>query len=451
MKNNGRTWDNNQRGKITDIFNDSLVDEVCSDINSIANTSMKDLVNKHENLLIFPGSLGYYNDGIESLPIFFLNDEILATGNIMGFVGKGNTQLTIHSRFYPRKNDYFLHYMLQRVFSINLFQLEANSTQEQLWDFLIYLFPVLLEKALRQGIFREYQHFEFNDSRLKGAIDISRHLQSNIPFRGNIAYRTREYSYNNRITQLIRHTIEVIQKKQRTRVILTNNRGIKDAVDKIKHVTPDYRREQRQQVIAKNLRRISHPYYVDYLPLQKLCIQILRHEKLTYGNDEDKIYGILFDGAWLWEEYLNTILEQCDFIHPENKTGNKRIALFEDGSGHRFPDFYKGDIVIDAKYKRLGNDGYDRNDIHQLISYMHVLTAKIGIFMYPAEKPERPTPSTLKGCGGNVVKYGFNIAQNMNSFEEFSDAMESEERKTMKIIQEIQMPSHKYRNEQKVI
>ena len=29
-----------------------------------------------------------------------------------------------------------------------------------------------------------------------------------------------------------------------------------------------------------------------------------------------------------------------------------RISLFKDGSGSRYPDFYKEGIVLDAKYKR---------------------------------------------------------------------------------------------------
>ncbi len=43
----------------------------------------------------------------------------------------------------------------------------------------------------------------------------------------------------------------------------------------------------------------------------------LRYEKLKYGSGAKQIYGILFDGAWLWEEYLTTILTKCGgLIYP---------------------------------------------------------------------------------------------------------------------------------------
>lgn len=68
-------------------------------------------------------------------------------------------------------------------------------------------------------------------------------------------------------------------------------------------------------------------FYKEYTALQKLCLQILRQEEIKYGIDSDKVYGILFDGAWLWEEYLNTLLSNAGFKHPENKLGTGAIYL----------------------------------------------------------------------------------------------------------------------------
>ncbi|MCZ9999532.1 McrC family protein [Brachyspira hyodysenteriae] len=54
-----------------------------------------------------------------------------------------------------------------------------------------------------------------NDANVKGTIDINRYIKNNIPFNGKISYNTREYSYDNNINQLIRHTIEYINTKNR--------------------------------------------------------------------------------------------------------------------------------------------------------------------------------------------------------------------------------------------
>lgn len=70
-----------------------------------------------------------------------------------------------------------------------------------------------------------------------------------------------------------------------------------------------------------------HPYYSEYLPLQKLCLQILRYEELKYGQEEDEIYGVLVDAAWLWEEYLALLLSE-KYNHYLKSEG-ERFYLFE--------------------------------------------------------------------------------------------------------------------------
>ena len=108
--------------------------------------------------------------------------------------------------------DLFLHYMLQKVLCINIVNLLHGTTDKQIFDFLLYLFPKLLNEALVQGIYKEYQRNEYNNANVRGTIDINRHLKLNLPFNGRVAYRTREFSHDNHVTELIRHTIEYISK-----------------------------------------------------------------------------------------------------------------------------------------------------------------------------------------------------------------------------------------------
>ena len=44
------------------------------------------------------------------------------------------------------------------------------------------MFPFYLKKALRQGLYKEYHKQNYNDSNVRGTIDINRHLGKNIPF-----------------------------------------------------------------------------------------------------------------------------------------------------------------------------------------------------------------------------------------------------------------------------
>lgn len=419
--------------KVTDNNCGEEIDErFVTDLEIIANRKISSIISEdNPNLLIFPNDLSQSEDKISEEYIFSLHGSILTTGNIMGFVGVNNCEITIQSRFAKDKNDYFLHYMLQKVFSINLFDLKHGVNNESIFDFLLYLFPFYLKKALRQGLYKEYHKQEYNDSNIKGTINISRHIQRNIPFTGNVAYQVREYSYDNKITQLIRHTIEFIRQHKFAQGILDLDSETQSYVNEIIQATPKYESRERLSIINKNLKPFSHPYFFEYKALKKICMQILKYEGLKYGKEKDKVYGLLFDGAWLWEEYLNTFINKCGFKHPKNKTSEGAIYLFNNGKGKRFPDFWKENFILDAKYKRLTNKKVDRNDMNQIISYMYVKQAQIGGFIVPSDnqdyKAKMVSVGQLNGYEGEVNIWVLSIPQQSDKFVEFSKQMKENE------------------------
>ena len=404
----------------------------------IADKTIAELCRENENLLIFPFSIETSDDRIgESSVMSILNTDDpekvrISTGNVMGFIGVGELQIKIKSRFDTGRDDFLLHYMLQKVLSFNLFDLSHNNEQEDVFDFIMFMFPYFLKSALRQGIYREYQNYRHNDANIKGTIDIGRHIARNIPFVGNIAYSTREYSHDNNMTELIRHTIEFMKTKKYGQSVLNIDKETVENVNTIIEHTPLYSKNDRSSIMSKNLRMKIHPYYTEYCPLQTLCLQILRMEEVKYGESDDEICGILFDGAWLWEEYVNTILSEIGFIHPENKLHKGGIYLFDDHSGVRYPDFYKDDFVLDAKYKRLGSydkvSKVDRDDVHQVIAYINALHATRGGFVAPLEQKQAKIPtSRLKDSASTLSIFGIEISKTASSYADFCEKMKGME------------------------
>lgn len=400
------------------------------DLKCMAKPSIAELCSDEgSSLLVFPQSLDEYGDKIGKEHIFAINSENqLVTGNIMGFVGCNDTQVSIRSRFAQQEGDYFLHYMLQKVFAINLFDLKHDSDKESVFDFLIYLFPAFLKQALRQGLYKEYQTRHYNDANVRGRIDIQRHIRQNIPFAGKVAYTTREYAVDNSVTQLVRHTIEYIASHPYRGNILNNDEETKEAVSLINNATPSYNRNDKNRIVNLNKRPINHPYFNEYRDLQRLCLQILRHEELKYGQDEEQIYGVLFDGAWLWEEYLNTVLKNIGFEHPRNKSGRGRKYLFSDLSGVCYPDFYSKEMVLDAKYKSYEDLGKVQTaDLYQVITYMHILKLNHGGFVVPVSNSNQSIAKMLNGYGGQISILGMNVDQQCASFSDYIAIMETEE------------------------
>ena len=432
------------------------------DLYRIADCRLDSLTDSYDNeLWLFPRKGDRNTDKIEDQTIISIIVNRFTTGNIMGFVGTGNTELTISSRFSPENGrDWFMQYMLQKVFAINIFNLKHGKGMDSALNISALMFPHFLQKALSQGVYREYVRREHNDSRPKGAINVNDHIKSNYPFKnGKISYSTREYIYDNTVTQLIRHTIEFLKTDRMTWEILYANPDTQANIKQIINATPTYQRSDRRKILLANTKPKIHPYYSEYRPLQKLCLQILRREKLSYGQSSDRIYGVLFDGAWLWEEYLNLTLSKAGFKHPENKTGKHKLYPFKSKNRYaRYPDFIHNDIIADAKYKKLIKlkddegqiyEGIDRNDLNQMVSYMHITASRKGIFISPTilnimnpsngvyyddtefviKKEHLLTyrVGELNGHGGEIIIIGVNIPSSKVKYEDFVGAMQNTE------------------------
>ena len=389
-----------------------------------------DNLSKEDNIFIFPNDLTHTPDLDKDQKIFETVNQEIKTGNVIGFLGCDQERLTISSRFSDESDDYFLHYLLQKILNINLTSLDVGlSPEDKLYQLLVYLFPKYLKAALRKGLYKEYQRFSHNDSHVKGVIDVGNHLKKNLPFMGNVAYTTREFTYDNPLMQLIRHTIEYIKIQKSFGALLDSNR---ENMAEIVRVTPSYKLADRAKFIRLNQTKpLRHAYFREYRKLQELCLMILNREKHGLGYQEQKIHGILFDVSWLWEEYVYTLLPK-GFLHPRNKEKKGGILVFSDGKRKVYPDFYDRErkIVLDAKYKKLEftEKGINREDLFQLISYSYILEAeKAGLIFPSIEQSVNREIGKVEGHGVLLKKCSIQIPQKVSSYSEFCKMMVNSE------------------------
>lgn len=391
-------------------------------------------LSQEDSIFVFPNDLQYSPDLDKKQKILETVNQEIKTGNVIGFLGYGQERLTISSRFSIKGDDYFLHYLLQKVLHINLTSLDvALSREDKLYQLLMYLFPKYLQAALRKGLYKEYQRFSHNNSHVKGVIDVRNHLKKNLPFTGNIAYTTREFTYDNPLMQLIRHTIEYIKnQKSIGQGVLDSLLTSRENVAEIVRVTPSYKLADRAKIIRGNQSKpLRHAYFNEYRKLQELCLMILNQEKHGLGYQNQKIHGILFDVAWLWEEYVHILLPK-DFIHPRNKDKTDGISVFSSQERKVYPDFYQEElkIVLDAKYKKLekAEKGINREDLFQLISYSYILKAEKAGLIFPSEdKVVDNEIGKLAGYGALLKKWSIQIPQEFSSYSEFCEMMERSE------------------------
>ena len=234
--------------------------------------------------------------------------------------------------------------------------------------------------------------------------------------------------------QLIRHTIEYMKnQKSLERGVLDNLSTSRENEAEIVRVTPSYKLADRAKIIRLNQTKpLRHAYFREYRKLQELCLMILNREKHGLGYREQKIHGILFDVAWLWEEYVYTLLPK-NFIHPRNKDKTDGISLFSDRKRKVFPDFYNRELrtVLDAKYKKLEltEKGINREDLFQLISYSYILKAEQAGLVFPSrEKVVDNEIGKLAGYGALLKKWSIQIPGQVESYQDFVRKIESSEK-----------------------
>ncbi|MBQ6054325.1 MAG: hypothetical protein IJL28_03405, partial [Prevotella sp.] len=109
-------------------------------------------------------------------------------------------------------------------------------------------------------------------------------------------------------------------------------------------------------------------------------------------------------------------------------------------SAPRYPDFYKYDMVLDAKYKRYANmklQHIDGDDLHQVITYMYILAAKQGGLIVPwpySIKDYKPSPKTLNGYGGSMNIYGITVDTPVSSYKAYCQQMARYEQEFKKLF-----------------
>ena len=424
----------------------------------VADMTLRQL--ERNGIFVFPGAVRDAKDIDEKQMVLRSENKQYRTGNVMGFLGCGDERLIICSRFCGRdeekdedeSEDYFFQYLLHKVMDLpNIVDLHFDTNRDNgLYNLMLFMFPIYLRNAMRKGLFKKYIRRSCNDGNVKGTIDIARHIKQNTPFIGKIAYSQREFSYDNSLMELVRHTVEFIKGKPYGGKLLFK---VKDEVNLVISATPGYKAGNRKKIIEENKKsRVRHAYFREYLDLQRLCIMILTHRKNQYGSGKQQIYGILFDGAWLWEEYVNSLIGDI-FYHPMNKAGKGSQHLFDGNIGRIYPDFIsrrtENRIIADAKYKRI--KGIGGKDYLQVLAYMFRFDARTGYYLYPYKAQEGEAEANgsedkklelNKGTTYednvtprgdiSVTKHGLRIPQDADSYEDFAEKMAVSEQEFLK-------------------
>lgn len=320
--------------------------------------------------------------------------------------------ITIGSRFDEKDDDktqQFLSYMLRNanrstavVFNEVIVKTGRAPILQQI---LLFRFIELIKKAGKKGMFKQYIVNHYNDSKIKGTIDVDQHIKKNMLGNGKIAYKVTERQVDNPINILILQAFDYLMKKypQTLKNCIHQLPNVKDYIRQLKAEIPNYAAYEVLKVTSK---QVIHPYYSNIEELRKTARNILQDRGVEiFKQSSNKVQGVLLNINKLWEWFLEkTIFNELVIEGVTDKINNgdfeTNILLSPEESlkklGKIIPDFtiLKQSIpiaVFDAKH-RIGwqasikkNEKVSgiREDIYQLLAYMNALNCSVGGVVFP--------------------------------------------------------------------
>ena len=368
------------------------------DLSSLSNGALVDLSGSH---------LEEYNQdrGKKNLRFIEYHENNagfrLDTSNLMGALrfrdpksGEA-VQVEILSRFDSGSNNYFLNYLLSKALNVAVGSETVVAQNSSVLDLLLdVVFVKRFGDAARNGLLRQYRTYRNNDWNFKGRLDVSRHIRENIPLPHGIAYVKREIDLDVPVNRMLLLASQVVQRRRPD--LFDNNEDATDAFRILRTGIADPG-DIRTVLSCRDCREsISHPFYREtWEPLRQIARMILEEEKwqIFQEDAEEEVSGVVFDGAWLWEEYLATVLVECGYRHcvrnqqPENdKFESLKNEYNSNNVAPMYPDFVRKDgdryvALADAKYKRF----LTRDDRLQMIAYSFIYDAKVVSIIYPPE------------------------------------------------------------------
>lgn len=280
--------------------------------------------------------------------------------------------------------------MLQAVglFNIHAPSMSTLSIKTNfILDLYIELFLKEVEYLVRKGLVKKYRKQEKNSFALKGQLKFGKHLQQNLIHKERFYVQQTVYDNQHLIHQILYKTLRLLQH-------INNSIHLNSRIGSLLLDFPELNdlkvTEATFNTITYN--RKTKPYK-SALEISKLLL-LNYHPDLSKGQND--VLALLFNMNLLWEQFVYVSLRKYlrhnlgqnariksqakkSFWKPEkgrSSTMKPDIVIAANGEN----------IVLDTKWKNIGNDKPKPDDLRQLFVYHEYFKAKKVALIYPGKQ-----------------------------------------------------------------
>ena len=324
---------------------------------------LKDKDKRSDALVLFNNEEYEHNtdDGFISVSGTNATNFTLDTGNLIGFVKRGDYTLKIGSRF----GDRFLQYIIADADGfLELKDVGGEADADDYEWLLAYLWSIKFKLAYRLGLPKAYITRNERISKVRGSIDPVDFFLNKTSGKYLCSYR--EHSYNSPAVSLfikayetVKHNTFCYESRNIYNSFVAANQGFK---------------RSRQEIL--NTRPFSNPFYSDYNVLIDLSKRVIQRGGLSFGEEKDTS-AFLFDVSMLFEYFIRKLLTRggIPLLSKSEKIPEIPTGAFGEYTRRLEPDIVfesnGGFYVFDVKYKTYDRRyGVKREDLFQLHTYI---------------------------------------------------------------------------------
>lgn len=276
--------------------------------------------------------------------------------------------------------------MLQAVGAFNIHAPSSatlNIKSNFILDLYFELFAAEVEYLFNKGLIKNYRRDQGNCLALKGSIKFAKHIQKNVIHQERFYVEHTAYDRKHLIHQILLKTLKLLQRVN-TNPVLSSRIGslllhfpemedIKVSVSTFKKLAYSRKSEGYKNAIS-----ISKLLLLNYHP--------------DVSNGQNEVLALMFDMNLLWEKFIFVCLRKR---LKENMTitAQTKRNFWKPESGQIstiIPDIIinkgrKDAIVIDTKWKNIGNSNPNSDDLRQLYVYHEYYDALKVALVYPGK------------------------------------------------------------------
>jgi 5-methylcytosine-specific restriction enzyme subunit McrC len=267
--------------------------------------------------------------------------------------------------------------------SSSALKIRCNSVLELYFN----IFIGEIEYLIHTGLVKQYRKVESNNTALKGALQLSKHVQKNIIHKERFYTRYSTYDREHIWHIILYKAIKLIRN-------LTNNAHIHNRIGALELMFPEM---PDLPITEATFQKLNYSRKTE---AYRQAIEIARLLLLQYHPDvksgHNHVLALMFDMNVLWEKFVYVSLRKK--LNAGYQISMQKSKAFWEQDISKKTSTLRPDIIVstkdkkwvwDTKWKCIENDIPSSADLMQVFAYCELFHAEKGALVYPDSKGKK--------------------------------------------------------------